>query len=337
MNNALITGGAGFLGLNIARTLLDHGFRVVLVDNFSRKSKDLEILAVLKHPKCDLLELDLTEDKNLSSIGDGFTHVIHLASIVGVRNVEANPENVVHSNVKMMKNMIQLSRNQKNLQRFLYASTSEVYAGALENFNLEIPTPESSPLALSDLKSTRTSYMLSKILGEHLCHLSGLPMTIIRPHNIYGPRMGLSHVIPEQLKSGYFSPPQSEVLAQSIHHTRTFCFIDDAVDMIYRILQSPACEGKTLNVGSTGPEIAIGDVVQICLDVVGKNQRVQAGEDNPGSPARRRPDVSQTTNLIGKLNNTPLKEGIGETYKWYVRNEFSQSQKWIEPSMRGPN
>lgn len=337
MNKALITGGGGFLGLGLSIKLLELGFNVVIADDFSRRSKDREILELLSHPNCDLLEVDLTEEINFASLDDEFTHILHLASIVGVKNVEANPEVVIHSNVRMMENVISLARNQKNLQRFLYASTSEVYAGALENFKLEIPTPESSPLALSDLRSPRTSYMLAKIIGEHLCHLSGLPITIIRPHNVYGPRMGMSHVIPEQLKSGFLSPPNSEILVQSIHHTRTFCFIDDAVDMISRILQSPDCEGQTLNVGSVGPEITIGDLVQICLNLVGKNQRVKAGEENPGSPIRRRPDVSQTIELIGQLKNTPLGDGIKKTYEWYFRNKFSTVEEIDKNTNRRAN
>ena len=80
---------------------------------------------------------------------------------------------------------------------FVFASTSEVYAGSLEHFGLPIPTPETAPLGLPDLGRPRTTYMLSKIYGEALCRHAGLPFTILRPHNLYGPRMGMAHVIPE--------------------------------------------------------------------------------------------------------------------------------------------
>ena len=102
-------------------------------------------------------------------------------------------------NIRMLQNVISLARRQSNLNRLLFASTSEVYAGTLEKYGLEIPTVEGANIVLSDLSSPRTTYMLSKIVGEVMCQHSGVPFTIFRPHNIYGPRMGMAHVIPELL------------------------------------------------------------------------------------------------------------------------------------------
>ena len=84
-----------------------------------------------------------------------------------------------------------------------WGSAISIMAGI--HFSLTIPTPEDSPLALSDISHARTSYMLSKIYGEALCHNSGIPFTLFRPHNIYGPRMGMSHVIPEQLYKAHYA------------------------------------------------------------------------------------------------------------------------------------
>ena len=104
----------------------------------------------------------------------------------------------------MLRNIITFGKRQENLERLIFTSTSEVYAGTLKYFSLKIPTPENTPLALTELSENRTSYMLSKIYGEALCLHSGLPVTIVRPHNFYGPRMGLSHVIPELFKESFF-------------------------------------------------------------------------------------------------------------------------------------
>ena len=90
-------------------------------------------------------------------------------------------------------NAIDIAKKQKRLKRLLFASTSEVYAGTLRYHGLEFPTTEETPLTVSDLRHPRTSHMLSKIYGEALLRQSNLPYTIFRPHNFYGPRMGMSH------------------------------------------------------------------------------------------------------------------------------------------------
>jgi nucleoside-diphosphate-sugar epimerase len=92
----------------------------------------------------------------------------------------------------MLENVLTLARDQRDFSRFLFASTSEVYAGTLQYFGMPIPTPENTPLAMTALDEPRTSYMISKIMGEAMCQQSGLPFTIFRPHNVYGPRMGMA-------------------------------------------------------------------------------------------------------------------------------------------------
>ena len=119
---------------------------------------------------------------------------------IGVTHVMEKPYSVLYDNIRMLGNIIDLARRQSNLLKFFYASTSEIYAGTLKHFNLSIPTPEETPLAITDLSHPRTSYMLSKIYGEAMCQQASIPFTIFRPHNIYGPRMGMAHVIPEQLR-----------------------------------------------------------------------------------------------------------------------------------------
>ena len=128
--------------------------------------------------------------------------------------------------------MIALARQQEKFSRFLFASTSEVYAGTLESFNLTVPTPEESVLAVQNLNEPRTSYMLSKIYGEALCRQAGIPFTIFRPHNIYGPRMGMAHVIPEQLKKAWAAEEGDQLGVHSPDHRRSFCYIDDAVELL---------------------------------------------------------------------------------------------------------
>jgi nucleoside-diphosphate-sugar epimerase len=222
----------------------------------------------------------------------------------------------------MILNIIQLAKEQSRLKRFVFASTSEIYAGTLQKFRLPIPTPETAPLALPDLDHPRTSYMLSKIYGEALIHQAQVPFTIVRPHNFYGPRMGLSHVIPELLKKAYFAKMGDSIEVYSIDHRRTFCFIRDAIEMIYRAAESPESVGQVLNIGTQEPEVTIGELAKKVVAAVGKRLEIVPGPETPGSPARRCPDMTCTRQLTGYWAQISLEEGIRETYDWYRTHVF---------------
>src|SRR5260370_36313409 len=103
-------------------------------------------------------------------------------------------------------NVIGFARSETELRRLVFPSTSEVYAGTLQYFGMPFPTPETTPLAITDLAQPRASYMLSKIYGEALCQHAGVPFTIVRPHNVYGRRMRMAHAVPERLNRTHQNP-----------------------------------------------------------------------------------------------------------------------------------
>jgi len=222
--------------------------------------------------------------------------------------------------------MIEFAKKQESLGRFFFASTSEVYAGTLKHFDLPIPTPEATPLAITDLSHPRTSYMLSKIYGEALCQQAGIPYTVFRPHNVYGPRMGMVHVVPELLKKAYKANDGDHIEVFSTEHTRCFCYIDDAVEILWRMMTNESCAGKTLNLGTQNPEVSIRQVAGACFQAVGKELVIEAQPPSPGSPARRGPDMSQTSELIGFQSEVGLDEGVQKTFAWYRKNIFEGGQ-----------
>ena len=325
MSRVLITGGAGFVGVHLARRLLADGHTVDLVDDFSRGSEDAELRAMRADDGVRLLEADLRRPDALAAVGDGPTHVVHLAAIVGVANVLDRPLAVLYDNVALLHGVVDWARRLPGLERLLFASTSEVYAGSLEAFDLPVPTPESVSIALPDLGHPRTSYMLSKLYGEAICHQSGVPFTIVRPHNVYGPRMGLSHVIPELLMRAHAAADGDDLEVWSVEHRRTFCFVEDAVELIARALLAPACAGETVNVGAPGPEVAIGDVARLIAEIVGRRIRIVPRPPTPGSPARRCADMTKAIALTGHEPRVGLEEGIARTYDWYRAHAFERA------------
>lgn len=322
MRRVLITGGAGFIGFHLAKKLLGQDFAVDLLDNFSRGVLDPDLEQLVVDPNVSLINCDLMQGASLSGLRDDYHHIYHLAAIIGVANVLERPYAVLHDNVVLLEKVIEFSRHQKNLARLIFTSTSEVYAGTLRYFDLPIPTPENTPMAITDLSHPRTSYMLSKIYGEALCHQSGVPFTIIRPHNFYGPRMGLSHVIPELLQRAHDANSGDTLDVYSVDHKRCFCYIGDAVEMMVRAAESDACNGETLNIGVQQPELTIGEVAKTVIKIVEKELSINTKPAAPGSPLRRSPDMNKTAKLTGYTAEVGLVEGIAHTYEWYRKNIF---------------
>lgn len=322
----LITGGSGFIGFHLARKLSREGHTIDLVDNFSRGVSDPEFEALLTVPKVRLIRMDVLDAGAYSRLSLDYDYVYHFAAIIGVANVLRRPYAVLSDNVKMLFELLGHCQKMSTLKRFMFPSTSEVYAGTLQYFELPIPTPESTPLAVTDLAHPRTSYMLSKIYGEALCLHSGVPFTIIRPHNVYGPRMGMSHVVPELLKKAYDAPPGGHLNVASVTHRRTFCYIDDAVEQIQRATESPECEGLTLNIGNQSPEITILEMAEVIVKTVGTPLEIVALPETPGSQKRRCPDMTETIRRTGHAAQWDVERGVRATFDWYREKIFTHYQ-----------
>ena len=319
---ALITGGAGFIGGHLSRRLLADGWSIDLVDNMSRGVQDAELTELLEHPNFELRVADLREVDALDDVGDDYSLIIHMAALLGVQNVLDRPFAVLRENVSMLERLLDVGARQRQLDRFVFPSTSEVYVGTQQFFELPIPSPESTPLAVSALDHPRTSYMLSKIYGEALVHASGLPFTIIRPHNFYGPRMGLSHVIPQLLQRIHDAADGDELTVYSIDHMRTFCHIGDAVEFVVRLIDTDAGAGGTFNIGTQAPEVTMGQLAELLCGVVGRDLRIVAGETAPGSPYRRCPDMAHTISASGYEPQVTLEAGTARVYDWYRERVF---------------
>jgi nucleoside-diphosphate-sugar epimerase len=321
----LITGGAGFIGFHLAKKLQIQEYQICLIDNFSRGVLDPELQAISKLKNVKILNIDCRDLKQIKNIDFAPDIIFHLAAIIGVKNVNDKPYDVLIDNIRMLENIVSFARSLNKFERLFFSSTSEVYAGTLENFGLIIPTKENSPLALTELSRSRTTYMLSKIYGEAICHHSGLPFTIFRPHNVYGPRMGMSHVIPQQLYKAHLAKNGDSIEIPSANQTRSFCYIDDAIEMLVRMIENNICTGKTLNLGTEKDEIKIFDAVKMCWNIYNKKIIPIHLPPTNGSPERRAPDMSEVLAILGNVNYTKLEDGIAYTYDWYLRNIFNSS------------
>lgn len=319
MKKILIIGGAGFIGFHLSKKLLKLGYKVDILDNFSRGSLDIHLKKLLKDKNSNLINLDILNDKIEDKLSNDYFGIFHLAAIVGVQNVISSPYSVLEKNSILTLKAISIAKNQKNLKKFLFASTSEIYSKSIEILKTKIPTPENTSVVLSNPSNKRSTYFLTKIFGESLVHHSKLPFIIFRPHNIYGPRMGMSHVIPEivfKLKKA-----KKNISAYSASHTRSFCYIDDAVNQLMFMLSKSYVVKKTFNLGNQLEEISIKNLIKKIQTKMKKGHiEIQFKTDNHGSQSRRCPDMSKLK-LLYNFKTTSIDIGLDKTIKWYLKNQ----------------
>ena len=316
----LIIGGAGFIGFHLTKQLLREGYEIDLIDQVCISKLDRELLDLIDSKKIGYFKASIENMEDTFELKKDYSHVIHLAALLGVQNVINNAFDVLCANVDMTVKAIKIARQQTKLMKFVFASTSEVYAGTQFAEKLSFPTPEHSEIMLPELAAPRSSYMLSKIYGESLCKHSGLPYLIVRPHNIYGPRMGMKHVIPQLLQKSVKST-NGVLEVQSCDHRRTFCFISDAVEMMSFVATSEGINETTINIGNEAPEISILELAKIINKVVGRNLKIKKMPATAGSPSRRVPDMSFLRATMNYQAKVPIIAGVTETFEWYKKNE----------------
>ncbi|MDX3382456.1 NAD-dependent epimerase/dehydratase family protein [Streptomyces niveiscabiei] len=313
----LITGGAGFIGLHLARRLAAT-CDVTLLDDFSRGRTDAELDELLD--RAELVEHDLTTPIPDGLLQGDFAEVYHLAAVVGVARSNDDPLRVLRTNILTTVHLLDwlVGRTATTL---CFASSSEAYAGSVEA-GAPVPTAEDVPLLLPDLTVPRTSYGFSKITGELLCRtyarVHGFPLRMVRFHNVYGPRMGYDHVIPQFIERLAGGADPFEI--HGAHHTRAFCHVDDAVDAVIALTALPTKESLLVNVGNDQEEIPIEDLARCVFDVMGRHPAVDVRPAPPLSPARRLPDLSRLRDLTGYRPRVPLDEGLRRTCAWYLKD-----------------
>jgi UDP-glucose 4-epimerase/UDP-glucuronate decarboxylase len=204
--------------------------------------------------------------------------------------------------------------------KILFSSTSEAYAWTQQFHPLPIPTPEDVPVALTDLGNPRSSYAGSKIFGElaitHACAAAAKRFAIVRYHNVYGPRMGYEHVIPELYQRVVAG--ENPLAVFSARHSRAFCYVSDAISATIAAMESETADGATLNVGNDREELTIGELAQRILVKANVVRAIEARDATYDPIARRCPDISRARTLLGFEPQVTLDEGLDRTFAWYA-------------------
>jgi UDP-glucose 4-epimerase len=311
----VVTGGAGFLGSNVVRLLLEQENTVVVLDNFVNGK--IEYLDSSKdNPRLEIVRGDVTNPKDVQRAFIGCQIVIHLA-VLDLRQSIKQPHFVSEVNVNGTINCLEAALRNK-VELFLNCSSSEVYGTALY-----VPMDEQHPLR------PETPYAASKVAQDMLVfsygRTYGLPWTTIRPFNMYGKN---SHwqgfrgeLIPKMIVRAMNRLPL--VIFGDGNQTRDFTYVEEAAKAVIAIMENPNCSGKCLNF-CCGTETSIRQIAELICSYFRLNPRefIQQQPPRPGDVIRHLGDNSQFKKLLGFSPKISIEEGIRLTINWFQSLPF---------------
>jgi nucleoside-diphosphate-sugar epimerase len=327
MKSVLITGGGGFIGFHLAKHLFDQGYDITILENFARGKRDDEFEKFLEEGKAKLIEGDITVAETFEKLGE-YDYIYHLAMINGTENFYKIPDKVLKVGIVGTLNVLDWFVKQKK-GKLLFSSSSEAYAGALKILgdNFPLPTPENVPLVIEDPSNVRWSYGGSKMLSEIAIHSYAQAydmknFCIIRYHNIYGPRMGFEHVIPQFIERTIKDDGDFKIFGGQ--ETRTFCYVEDGVEATRLVMESDETNGKTIHIGRDDDEIKIIDLAKNLFEIAEVERKFDVRPAPDGSVMRRCPNIEKLKGL-GFSPKVDLKEGLKKSYDWYKEKIISKN------------
>lgn len=319
MVKILVTGGAGFIGYNISKILSENPKNQIdIIDDLSKGTCDSEFRELINKENINFYKADLTDINAYGLIESNYDQIYHLAAVVGVRNVMENPVKTLKVNSLSTIYLLEKIKDMTNTPKILFTSSCENYAGTVEKFDIKIPTGEDVPLCIEDIYNPRWTYAASKILSELACFnyskAYGFDSTIIRYHNVYGPRMGDSHVIPEFILRLKKNPFNMEMFGG--YQYRSFCYVTDAAKMTIKLMNNNTTNNKVINIG--GEEfIKISKIAELLSKIMGISPKFIEKNAPKGSVNKRMPDLSLIKNLDCYVSEVSFDKGLKQTYEWY--------------------
>jgi UDP-glucose 4-epimerase/UDP-glucuronate decarboxylase len=318
----LITGGAGFIGFQIAKNLAENSSdEITIIDDLSKGRVDSALRKLLSRGNVNFIQLDLAKEAAWRNISADFDQIYHLAAVVGVRRVMAAPVDTLRVNALSTIYMLEYASKLTSKPKVLFASSCENYASTVSIFGAEIPTSESVPLCIEDPFNPRWTYACSKILGEIACiqysERYGFDTTIARYHNVYGPRMGTDHVIPHFIQRLTVQRDVFDIYGGDQY--RAFCYVDDAAQITINLMNNDEANGRVVNVGDDQNHIRIDTLAKMLFEMAGLNPSLKECGAPEGSVADRRPDLRLLRELKCDVPSTPLAKGLKEAFSWYSK------------------
>lgn len=310
-NRVLITGGAGFLGSHLAERLLNEGNEVIVLDNFFTGQKQ-NIVHLLKHPYFELVRHDVTMPFLIE-----VDQIYNLACPASPVHYQYNPIKTVKTSVMGAINMLGLAKRIK--ARILQASTSEVYGDPLEHPQTENYWGHVNPIGI------RSCYDEGKRVAETLFmsyHLqNNVDIKIMRIFNTYGPRMQpndgrvVSNFIVQALKGNDIT------IYGDGSQTRSFCYVDDLIDGMIRLMNSDKSFIGPVNIGNPG-EFTIKELAEKVIKFTGTSSKLIFEPLPADDPMQRQPDITLAKQVLNWEPKIKLDEGLIKTIEYFKNTDI---------------
>lgn len=319
MKHYLVTGGAGFIGSNLIRTLLrdNADLTITCIDNFdpfySEELKHFNIRDFKSNPRFRLLYSDIStssaEDLD-DSISSPVDVIIHLAAKAGVWPSIQNPVAYQQANVIGLQNILEFARK-KNIKQFVFGSSSSVYG-----INAHYPWKEGEQLL------PISPYAMTKLSGEMLGHvynkLFGIRFIALRFFTVYGPSQRPDLAIHKFTKAILKGKPITMYGDGST--SRDYTYVDDIVKGIIAAVSYEQSGYEIINLGNNYP-VPLTELISVIEAVTGKKATIEKLPEQPGDVPKTFADISKAKKLLGYQPITPLKIGIRKFYEWFMDNK----------------
>jgi len=309
---ALVTGGAGFLGTHLCARLLGDGYQVVALDNLVTGSMH-NLAPLLDHPAFRFVRHDITQPFQLR-----VDRIFNLACCASPVHYQADPVKTIRTCIDGSMNMLRLAHECD--ARIFQASTSEIYGEPEEH-----PQRESYRGAVSTV-GPRACYDEGKRCAETLFfdyhRLHGVQIKVARIFNTYGPCMRADdgRVVSNLIVQALADEPMT------IHgdgsQTRSFCYVEDLIDGIVRLMDTPADFTGPVNLGNPC-EVTVLELAQRIIEMTGSRSRLVHRPMPVDDPTRRCPDIALARKALGWSPKVPLEEGLPRTVAWFERTMTS--------------
>ncbi|HMB55071.1 MAG TPA: UDP-glucuronic acid decarboxylase family protein [Thermoanaerobaculia bacterium] len=316
---SVVTGGAGFLGSHLCERLLAEGHRVICVDNLVTGRRANVAHLVERHREDGRFRFVEQDVCQTIWIAEPVDNVLHFAS-------PASPIDYLELPIQTLKvgslgthNTLGLAKEKG--ARYLLASTSEVYGDPLEHPQRESYWGNVNPIGPRGVYDEAKRFAEAMAMAYHRVH--GLEVRIVRIFNTYGPRMRLGdgRVVPAFLEQAICGTPLT--IFGDGSQTRSFCFVSDLVEGIFRLLGSD-CE-EPVNIGNP-QEMTIREFAEAILEATGSDSELGYEPLPVDDPKVRRPDISRARELLGWEPKVALAEGLEQTVD-YFRDELAARQR----------
>ncbi|MBO1627283.1 NAD-dependent epimerase/dehydratase family protein [Bacillus arachidis] len=310
----LITGGAGFIGSHLAEELLKRGHQVTIVDNFYKGKNKYHIELMKSIP---IIPISILAKSEIYELVDQHDVVFHLAAILGVKATMEKSIELIETNFDGTRNILQAAL--KGKKKVIFASTSEVYGKG------QPPFLEEGDRLYGSTSKIRWSYALCKTLEETLClgyALQGLPVTIVRYFNIYGPRAKdgpYAGVIPRFVRAALQG--EDILVYGDGKQTRCFTYVSDAVEATICAMDEKV-NGEIINIGSEN-EKSIQEVAQDVQRFTNSSSKIlhvpfekvypHGFEEIPN----RKPDVTKLKEVLQFQPSVSWEQGLEKTIEWF--------------------